>query len=239
MRVFSAWQANGIPVAEMTVSQILLANKGYYQGMRRFKTQGHISSSSYCHTFPGTYDGVPIGLIGCGAIGSMVAEQLHKSHSCQLLAFDPFLSQERAQQLHVEKVSLEELFSRCQTISNHMANNPQTVGMLNYSLFCRMKSNATFINTGRGAQVVESDLVRALQEEPDRTALLDVTWPEPPAEDSPLYSMDNVFLTPHIAGSMGLEVKRMGLYMEQCCDAFLKGEAVPYEVTGDMLQTMA
>ena len=102
-----------------------------------------------------------------------------------------------------------------------------------------MKPNATFINTGRGAQVVEADLIRALREEPGRTALLDVTWPEPPEEGSPFYSLDNVFLTPHIAGSMGQEVKRMGLYMEQCCDAFLAGQPVPYQVTAEMLHTMA
>ena len=237
--VFSAWQANGIPVAEMTVSQIVLANKGYYQGMRRFQTQGHALSHSYCNTFPGTYDGVKIGLIGCGAIGSLVAELLYKNHTCQVLAFDPFLSSERAKQLRLEKVTLEELFSQCQTISNHLANNPQTLGMLSYDLFKRMKPNATFINTGRGAQVVEADLIRALREEPGRTALLDVTWPEPPEEGSPFYSLDNVFLTPHIAGSMGQEVKRMGLYMEQCCDAFLAGQPVPYQVTAEMLHTMA
>lgn len=61
VRVFSAWQANGIPVAEMTVSQILLANKGYFQGMRRFGLQGHRAASCYCQSFPGTYDGVKSG----------------------------------------------------------------------------------------------------------------------------------------------------------------------------------
>ena len=75
--------------------------------------------------------------------------------------------------------SLEEIFQECQTISKHIANNPQTVGMLDYHLFSQMRPDAAFINTGRGAQVVETDLVRALKEEPGRFALLDVTWPEP------------------------------------------------------------
>ncbi|MFR1477023.1 MAG: NAD(P)-dependent oxidoreductase [Hydrogeniiclostridium mannosilyticum] len=74
-----------------------------------------------------------------------------------------------------------EAVCRKQTISNHLANNPQTAGMLNYGLFRRMKPNATFINTGRGAQVVEADLVRA-EEEPGRTALLDVTDPVEPVD---------------------------------------------------------
>ena len=90
--------------------------------------------------------------------------------------------------------------------------------MLDYALFSRMPRNATFLNTGRGAQVVEADLVRALREAPDRTAVLDVTFPEPPAADSPLNALPNVFLTPHIAGSKGREVERMGAYMaeERC-----------------------
>ena len=73
--------------------------------------------------------------------------------------------------------------------------------MLNGSLFSLMKPNATFINTGRGAQVVEADLIDALKAEPNRVALLDVTMPEPPKPDSLFYKMDNVFLSPHIAGS--------------------------------------
>ena len=103
----------------------------------------------------------------------------------------------------------------------------------------RKKGNATFINTGRGAQVVEEDLCRALRECPDRTALLDVTWPEPPAPDSPLLTMENVFLTPHIAGSMKNEIGRMGQYMLQAYRDFRAGIPSRCEVTLDMLETMA
>ena len=97
----------------------------------------------------------------------------------------------------VTKHSLEEIFSSCQTISNHLANNPKTVGILNVDLFNLMLDNATFINTGRGAQVVEKDLIAALKKAPARTAILDVTDPEPFEEDSELRSLENVILTPH------------------------------------------
>lgn len=89
-----------------------------------------------------------------------------KEYRLKVVVFDPFLSEEEAERLGVEKCGLERLFAESQTISNHLANNPQTAGMLNYGLFRRMKPNATFINTGRGAQVVEADLVRALRENP-------------------------------------------------------------------------
>ena len=155
------------------------------------------------------------------------------------MAYDPFASDEKLQALGAKRATLEEIFSQCQTISNHIANLPATQGMLTYGLFSRMKPNATFINTGRGAQVVEADLLRALQEEPGRTALLDVTWPEPPEEGSPLLTQENVFLSPHIAGSMHNEVARMGVYMEEEYQRLIQGQPTRYQVTLSMLETMA
>ncbi|MBR7097844.1 MAG: glycerate dehydrogenase, partial [Clostridia bacterium] len=128
---------------------------------------------------------------------------------------------------------------RSLTVSNHLANNAQTRGMLNYALFSQMRQNAVFINTGRGAQVVEDDLVRALMERPDLTALLDVTYPEPPVEGHPFYTLPNCLLTPHIAGSAGDEVARMGKYMLDECQTYLAGEPCKYEVSLKMLETMA
>jgi phosphoglycerate dehydrogenase-like enzyme len=87
--------------------------------------------------------------------------------------------------------------------------------------------------------VVEDDLVRALTERPDLTALLDVTNPEPPVEGHPFYTLPNCLLTPHIAGSDGDEVARMGEYMLDECKAYLAGEPCKYEVSLKMLETMA
>ena len=78
-----------------------------------------------------------------------------------------------------------------------------------------------------------------MQEEPNRTALLDVTLPEPPVESSPLWTMENVFLTPHIAGSIKEEVFRMGAYMLEEFTKYLANQPTSYEVTEKMLETMA
>jgi len=86
---------------------------------------------------------------------------------------------------------------------------------------------------------VEEDLVRALREEPGRTAVLDVTDPEPSPEGHPFYGMDNVILTPHIAGSVGAECFRMGAWMLDEARRWLSGEPLRYEVTEKMLATMA
>ena len=103
-----------------------------------------------------------------------------------------------------------------------------------------MMPYSTFINTGRGAQLIEEDLIRMLRERPDVTAILDVTYPkEPPERDHPFYSMPNCILTPHIAGSLGNEVIRMSEYMAEEFEAYLKGEPTRYEVSLKMLETMA
>ena len=81
--------------------------------------------------------------------------------------------------------------------------------------------------------------IRALREEPSRTAILDVTWPEPCPEESPLWSLPNVLITPHIAGSLGDEVMRMGEYMQDECARYLAGEPLKYSVSLNMLENMA
>ncbi len=171
-------------------------------------------------------------------IGSLVAEML-KAYRFEVLCFDPFLPAEKAERLGVKMASLEEIFESCQVISNHFANNPQTVGMLNYELFSKMGSYTTFINTGRGAQVVEADLIRALKEDTTRTALLDVTNPEPPEQDSEFYTMENVILTPHSAGSQEDENYRMSEFMLEEYYALIGGKETKYEVSLIMLETMA
>ena len=237
VRVFSAWAANAVPVAEMTVAQIVLANKGYFLTSRLFHTGNRKSAKNAFQKCNGNY-GETVGIIGAGMIGKLVIQML-KQYKLNVLVFDPFLPDDRARELEVEKCELPELFARSFVISNHLANNAQTVGMLSYDLFSKMRENAVFINTGRGAQVVEEDLVRILCERPDLTALLDVTDPEPPVEGHPFYTLPNCRLTPHIAGSAGDEVARMGEYMLYECENYLKGSPTKYEVTEKMLETMA
>lgn len=237
VRVFSAWGANAVPVAEYTLAQILLANKGFFSASRLYSSGGPAALREQTVAYPGNY-GCRVGLLGAGMIGKLVIDLL-KRHKLEVLVFDPFLPREQAAALGVRKADLETIFAECQTVSNHLANNPQTVGMLGYDLFARMKPGAVFLNTGRGAQVVEADLCRLLRERPDVTAVLDVTWPEPPEEGHPFYTLPNVVLTPHIAGSLGDEVQRMSLYMLEEYRRVAAGEPARYEVTPEMLATMA
>lgn len=237
VKVFSAWAANAVPVAEMTVAQILLANKGYYLTSRLYRAEGQCAAKEAFARCNGNY-GETVGIIGAGMIGKLVISML-KAYKLKVLVFDPFLPDEKAAALGVEKCDLSTLFARAFVVSNHLANNAQTQGMLHYGLFASMRENAVFINTGRGAQVVEADLARVLSERPDLTALLDVTSPEPPVEGHPFYTLPNCLLTPHIAGSAGDEVARMGTFMLEECRAYLAGEPCRYEISEEMLETMA
>lgn len=237
VKVFSAWAANAVPVAEYTVSQIILANKNFYPISHYMSKEEISTAKEYMSHIHGNYN-AKIGIIGAGMIGKLVINML-KCFKLDILVFDPFLPDEKADELGVKKCSLEEIFSTCNVVSNHLANNENTRGMLNKALFEKMLPYSTFINTGRGAQVVEDDLAEVLKKREDITAILDVTFPEPPQEGHPFYTLPNCFLTTHIAGSLGYEMHRMSEYMKDEMIAYINQKETKYEVTLKMLETMA
>jgi len=232
--VVSAWAANAVPVAEFTLAQILLANKGYFRNIMNCSSH---EGRSVSFRGAGNYN-TTISLLGIGMIGRKVLEFL-QPFSLKVLAFDPFLSQEDADSIGVEKVSLEEAFRRGMIVSNHIADLPETRGILKYEHFDAMQENAVFINTGRGATLVENDLIRVFRRRTDLTALLDVTNPEPPLVDSPFYELPNIILSSHIAGSIGEEVTRMAEIIIEEFLAWLNDNKLRYALTLDMLKTMA
>lgn len=236
IRVFSSASANAIPVAEYTFAQIILANKGMFQAIRRKKFSNY-SAHNFSDKKAGNYK-TKIGVIGVGQIGQMVCKKL-KDIDCEILYYDPFLPADLAKELDIKEASLKEIFSECDCITNHLANKTELEKIFDYDLFHRMKPYGVFINTGRGKQVDEKGLCKAMRECGTRTAILDVTVKEPPNIFSPLRNMRNIILTPHIAGSLGDEVVRMGAYMYEECNRILSGENSQFEVTLKILQTMA
>ncbi|MBR3928769.1 MAG: glycerate dehydrogenase [Clostridia bacterium] len=236
IRLFSAWKANAVPVAEFTFAQILLAVKGYFPSLKIAKIN-RPEANKLINLHPGAYR-TRVGILGLGAIGSLVARRL-KDTDLEVWAYDPFVSGERAMELGVQLHSLEEIFSECQVVSNHIANLPQTVGILKREHFFQMRDYACFINTGRGAQLNEKDLYDALKDNPTRIALLDVIIDEKNFDKCILNELDNCFITPHMAGTSGLETERMGQRMIDNMKLVLNGLPSEDEVTLKMLETMA
>ena len=237
VRVFSAAKANAIPVAEFVSAQILLANKGYFQAQKEYKKPFWRFSFNKARNFSlqrkGNYN-AKIGIIGCGAIGSRVVDFL-KPYKLDISVYDPFLSDKRIQVLGIKCADLTEIFTNSDVISNHLPDIPETKGIINWKLLSLMKGNATFINTGRGAQIIERDLAKTMRKKPNACALLDVTNREPVWPWSPLLRRKNIFMTPHIAGSLASENDRMIEYMLTAYFNTLEGHTDVSEVSSDEL----
>ena len=236
IKIFSAFAANAVPVTEYTFAQIILAAKGYFQAASNYKP---LLPRSFVHaqTAVGNYE-CKVGLVGLGAIGKEVAKRL-QTLDVEVLACDPFVPEETARALGVTLVDLETIFSECDVISNHLADKKELKHIFNYSLFRRMKKHSVFINTGRGNQVDEFALALSLLLHPSRTFLGDVLKKEELPFLSPLFWCHNAILTPHIAGSMGNETHRMAYYMIDELERHISGKETKYEVTSEMLKSMA
>lgn len=237
VKIFSAWKVNAIPVAEYTTAQIILANVGYFPISKDYSSGNTKTAKDLSSHYNGNYNNT-VGIIGAGTIGRLVIDML-KRYQLNVIAYDPFLPDEIAYNIGLKKVTLEELFSKSNVISNHLADNEATRNILDKKLFESMLPYSTFINTGRGKQVVEADLIEVLKKRKDITALLDVTVCEPPDDDSELYSLDNCFMTPHIAGSNGHEVWRLSKFAIDECERYIRGETCDSEISKEMFNKMA
>ena len=233
--VTSAYAANAVPVVEFTVAQIVLSLKRVWHYTRAVRNLRAYPDGR--HAVPGAY-GVTVGLIALGTIGRMVAERL-AAFDLHVLAYDPYIDAATAAKLGVELVSLEELFRRSQVVSLHAPWLPETMGLITGAHLAALPPDATFINTARGAIVREAEMIDVLQQRSDLFAVLDVTYPEPPAAASPLYTLPNVVLTPHLAGSLGRECRRMGRTMVEELHRYLAGEPLRWAVSRAQAAHMA
>lgn len=236
IRVTTANTANAIPVAEFTMGMILLSLKNTWQLMRQVKQEKTFKPGLF-YPVTGNYQAT-VGLISFSQVGRMVVELL-KSYQLKVIAYDPFVSTEEMAKYDVEKVELEELFERANVASLHTPLLDSTRGMITGEHIKSLPEAATFINTARGAIVKEEEMVEVLQARHDLTAVLDVTHPEPPVKESPLYTMENVILTPHLAGSAGNERARLGDWMLSELEQYLSDGKLGYEITKESYEKMA
>jgi D-3-phosphoglycerate dehydrogenase len=163
-----------------------------------------------------------LGVVGCGNIGSIVADRAI-GLKMRVIAFDPFLSLERAADLGVEKVELEEIFSRADFITLHTPLTEHTRHMIDAKAMAKMKKGVRIINCARGGLVAEADLMAALASGHVAGAALDV-FEEEPAKANPLFGFENVVCTPHLGASTNEAQENVALQIaEQISDYLLTG----------------
>ncbi|MFF6803985.1 NAD(P)-dependent oxidoreductase [Streptomyces sp. NPDC012616] len=204
--VSSAVTANALPVAEYTLAMILLAGKDTFTHRERFRaTHTHPSPAETAAT--GNV-GRRIGIIGASRVGRRLLELL-RPFDFTILLHDPYVSSVEAASLGAELLSLEDLLRSSDIVSLHAPDIPETYRMLDADRLALIRDGGVLINTSRGALIDPDALVGELASG-RLHAVLDVTEPEPLPPGSPLYRLPNVFLTPHIAGSLGNELERLG-----------------------------
>jgi phosphoglycerate dehydrogenase-like enzyme len=234
IRLTTAQAINAIPVAEYTVSALLLGLKRFWHYARVTRESRDFPAD---RPMPGGHGSV-VGLVSYGTIARLVRERL-QAFDVEVIVYDPFLDPVDAVRAKVRKVELDELFRTSDAVSVHTPHLPETAGLIRGAHVQQMKPGAFFLNTARGEVVNEPELIEVLRHRPDLQAVLDVTSPEPPQADSPLYALPNVVVTPHIAGSVGRECLRMGHAMVDEFERFAAGRPLRWEITSDRAARIA
>ncbi|MFI6435470.1 hydroxyacid dehydrogenase [Streptomyces sp. NPDC050759] len=224
--VSSAVTGNALPVAEYTLAMILLCGKEAFEHRERFRAT---------HAYPAPVEtagvgnvGRRVGVIGASRVGRRLLELL-RPFDFTVLLHDPYVSPAEAAALGAELLSLDDLLRHSDIVSLHAPDIPETYRMLDRARLGLIRDGGVLINTSRGALVDPDALTDELVSGRLR-AVLDVTEPEPLPAGSPLYRLPNVFLTPHIAGSLGNELERLGRIVVEELERVVAGVGLEHEV---------
>ena len=196
IRVVYAPGQNAQSVAEQAAFLMLACARRYNYVDRQFRSGNYKVRFGLTNTYE--LQGKTLGLVGCGRIGRMLATIAKCGFGMNVIGYDPFLKQEQLGDLITLVESQDEVFKQADFVSLHTPLTPETEHSIGMREFKLMKPTASFINASRGEVVNEAELIQAMQENVITCAGLDVTEKEPLPLDSPLYSLDNVILTPHM-----------------------------------------
>jgi D-3-phosphoglycerate dehydrogenase len=208
--------ANAVAVAELTIGlMISLARK-----VPAANSTMHAGKWEKKNLQGGELRGKKLGILGLGRIGLEVARRA-RGFGMDLVGSDPFVSAAVARENGIALVSVEELFAKADYLTLHVGLTPQTNGIVNAKTLAGMKKGVRIINCARGELICDADLVAALKSGQVAGAALDVFAAEPPKE-SPYFELDNVILTPHIAGSTAEAQEAVGIQIAHQVREYLK-----------------
>ncbi|ARJ05938.1 phosphoglycerate dehydrogenase [Humibacter sp. BT305] len=219
--VVNAPTSNIISAAELTVGHILSLAR-HIPAAHNALAQGQWKRSAY--TGVELYEKT-LGIIGLGRIGALITARL-QAFGVNVIAYDPYVTSARAQQLGVTLVSLDELLAQSDFITIHMPKTPETTGMIGTEQLAMMKPTAFIVNVARGGLIDEDALYTALTSGTIAGAGLDVFVSEPP-KDSPLLALPNVVVTPHLGASTDEAQEKAGVSVAKSVRLALSGELVP------------
>jgi len=235
--VVNAVAANAVPVAEYTLAAILFANKRIFQ-LQRVYADLRENRAPWTREAPnvGNYRKT-IGIVGASHVGRLVIDMLRR-FDLDVLLYDPYVAPMAARDLGATKAGLSELLAASDVVSLHAPLLADTRHMIGARELKLMRDDATLINTARGA-IVDTAALEAELRGGRLFAVLDTTDPEPLPPHSPLYELPNVFLTPHIAGSLGNETERLADYIVAEVERFCRGAALKHLVKREHLPRLA
>ena len=234
VRVLSCACPLGEGVAETALGFTISASKNFYALNTSVKAGGWNEGKQNIREL---FD-LKIGVIGCGWAGKHYIKLLQAFY-VDVFCYDPFIGEEAMLSLGAHKCELGWLLENCDIISIHAPSIPSTYHMINKDTLALMKKDAVLINTARGTIIDESALYEHMAAGNLKYACIDVFDPEPPAKDNPLFTLENVIVTPHLAGLANNGLQRIGTFVCEETAHFLAGEPVRGEVTREMLAKMA
>jgi D-3-phosphoglycerate dehydrogenase len=172
--------------------------------------------------------GKTLGILGLGHVGSLVAQRA-AAFGMRLVAYDPYVTPDRARTMGVELVGLDELFSSADFVSIHLPKSPETIGLVGKELLAKAKRGIRIVNAARGAILDEEALADAIASGQVAGAALDVFSTEP-CTSSPLFELNQVVVTPHLGASTAEAQDKAGEQIAAQIVLALRGEFVPYAV---------
>ncbi|MEW2619380.1 hydroxyacid dehydrogenase [Streptomyces sp. NPDC048106] len=204
--VSSAADANALPVAEYTLAMILLTGKDVFARREELRARRGLPHGAIV---PGIGNhGRRVGVVGASRVGRRLIELL-RPHDLAVALADPYVDAAGARRLGVPLLPLDELLRTSDVVTLHAPETPGTRHLIGARELALMPTGAVLVNTARGALVDQDALVAELRTG-RLSAVLDVTDPEPLPAGSPLFDLPGAFVTPHLAGSQGNEVARLG-----------------------------
>ena len=234
IRVTSAANVNGRPVAQFVLGLLFACLKDVFGYQVAFKRDGRAAWKRGLHV--AGYYRTTVGVIGAGNVGRELLRFL-QPHDFRVLVHDPQLDDAGAKSLGARRADLETLLRESRAVVLVAPNIPENRQMIGAPHLALLQDGAYFINPGRGALVNHDALIAEL-ETGRIAACLDVTDPEPPPEGSPLYTLPNCILTPHVAGSLNDECLRLGNQVLEELTRLVEGRPFENEVTPEALRRM-